>query len=49
MERCVPSKTKDVNSKLFIMITWTNEPKKLVKHISFDYKSISDMKKMKKW
>ena len=32
-EVCVPSKAKDVNVKLFKMITMTNEEKPLVKHI----------------
>ena len=36
---CVPSKTKDVNVKVFNMITNRNEAKTMVKHISCDYKS----------
>ena len=32
---CVPSKTKDVNVKLFNMTTNKNEAKPLVKYISF--------------
>ena len=35
---CVPSKTKDVNGKVFNIITRVNEAKTLVKHISFDCK-----------
>ena len=34
----VSSGTKDVNIKVFNMITRINEAKTLVKHISFDYK-----------
>ena len=36
---CVPSKTKDINIKLFNMITKINEDKTLIKHISCDWKS----------
>ena len=32
-EVCVPSKAKDINVKLFKMITMKNEEKPLVKHI----------------
>ena len=35
---CVPSKTKDVNGKVFNIITRVNEAKTLVKHISCDCK-----------
>ena len=35
---CVPSKTKDVNVKVFNMITNKNEVKTLVKHTSCDCK-----------
>ena len=35
---CVPSKTKDINVKLFNMITNKNEAKAMVKHISRDCK-----------
>ena len=35
---CVPSKTKDVNVKVFNMITTTNEAKTLIKPISCDCK-----------
>ena len=34
----VPSKTKDVNVKVFKMITRINEAKTLIKHISCDCK-----------
>ena len=33
---CVPSETKEVNVKVFNMITRINEAKSLVKHISYD-------------
>ena len=39
---CVPSKTKDVNLKVFNMITKINEAKTLVKHISCDCKCKSN-------
>ena len=35
---CVPSETKDVNVKVFGMITRINEVKSLVKHFSCDCK-----------
>ena len=35
---CVPSKTEDVNNKVFNMIKNRNEAKALVKHISCDRK-----------
>ena len=35
---CVPSETKDVNVKVFRMITRINEVKSLVKHFSCDCK-----------
>ena len=35
---CIPSKTKDVNVKVFNMITNRNEAKTMVKHISCDCK-----------
>ena len=35
---CVPSQTKDVNTKAFNMIANRNEGKTLIKHISFDCK-----------
>ena len=35
---CVPSKTKDVNVKVFKIITRINEAKTLLKHISVNYK-----------
>ena len=35
---CVLSKTKDLNVKVFDMITTINETKTLMKHISFDCK-----------
>ena len=35
---CVPSKTKDINVKVFNMITNKNEAKTMVNHISCDYK-----------
>ena len=35
---CVPSETKDVNVKVFRMITRVNEVKSLVKHFSCDCK-----------
>ena len=38
-EICVPSKTKDVNVKVFNIITRINKAKTLVKHISCDCKS----------
>ena len=38
MRICVPSKTKDVDVKVFNMITNRNEAKLLVKHISCDCK-----------
>ena len=38
MRICVPSKTKDVDVKVFNMITNRNESKLLVKHISCDCK-----------
>lgn len=37
-EVCVLSKTKDLNVKVFDMITTINETKTLMKHISFDCK-----------
>ena len=37
-EICVPSKTKDVNVKVFNMITRIYEAETLIKHISCDYK-----------
>ena len=38
MKICVPSKTKDVNVKVFNMITNRNETKTMLKHISCDCK-----------
>ena len=35
---CVPSKTKDINVKVFNMIRMINEAKTFVKHISCNYK-----------
>ena len=35
---CVPSKTKDIDVKVFNMITNRNEEKTLAKHISCDFK-----------
>ena len=34
---CVLNKTKDINIKVFNMITRINQVKTLVKHISFDF------------
>ena len=36
MKICVPSRTKDVNVKVFHIMTNRNESKALVKYISFD-------------
>ena len=38
LQKYVSSGTKDVNIKVFNMITRINEAKTLVKHISYDYK-----------
>ena len=38
MKICVPNKTKDVNVKVFNMITNKREAKTLTKHISCDCK-----------
>ena len=35
---CPPKKTKNVNVKVFNMITYKNEVKTVTKHTSFDYK-----------
>ena len=35
---CVPSKTKDINVKVFTITTTTYNAKTLVKHISCDWK-----------
>ena len=35
---CVPKKTKDINVKIFNMITIKNKPEEMKKHISCDYK-----------
>ena len=35
---CVPNKTKDINVKVFNMITRINGAKTLIKHVSCDYK-----------
>ena len=35
---CIPSKTKDINVKVFNIITRTNEAKVMVKLISCNYK-----------
>ena len=37
-EICVPTKTKDINVKIFYMITRIHKAKALVKHISCDWK-----------
>ena len=37
-KKCFLSKTKDINVKVFNMITRTNEAKTMVKHISCDCK-----------
>ena len=37
-EICSPSKTEDVNVKVFNMITGINEPGTLIKHISYNCK-----------
>ena len=38
MKKCIPSKTKDLNVKVFNMITKRTEAKNFVKHISCDCK-----------
>ena len=35
---CVPNETKDVDVKVFNMVTKINEAKAMVRHISCDYK-----------
>ena len=42
---CVSNKTKDVNVKVFNIITKLNEEKTLLKHISCDYKCKFDQTK----
>ena len=41
----VPHQTKDVNSRVFKILTWLNESKSLVKQISCDYRCKCDNKK----
>ena len=42
---CVPNKTEDLNLHIFNMITWINESKILVKHISYKCKYAFDGRK----
>ena len=46
---CVPKKTKDVNVKVFNMITNKNEVKTMEKHISCDCTSYRKCKKDYNW
>ena len=41
-QMCVPKETKDINIKVFNMITKKNEAKATTKHISFDCKCKSN-------
>ena len=41
IKKCVLSKTKDVNVKVFNMMTRTNEAEAFAKHISCDCKCVS--------